>query len=45
MQAQLEAGAELDAMELDKLQLPAFDDGVDLGGLYELSEILQKAGA
>jgi anion-transporting ArsA/GET3 family ATPase len=45
VQAQLEAGAELDAMELDKLQLPAFDDGVDLGGLYELSEILQKAGA
>ncbi len=45
VQAQLEAGAELDTMHKDKLLLPNFDDGIDLGGLYELSELLQKAGA
>ncbi len=45
VQAQVEAGADLDSMHKDKLVLPNFDDGVDLGGLYELSETLQKAGA
>ncbi|WP_020109489.1 ArsA-related P-loop ATPase [Nocardia sp. 348MFTsu5.1] len=45
VQAQLEAGTELESLHKDKLQLPTFDDGIDLGGLYDLSEILQKAGA
>ncbi|GAA1482546.1 ArsA-related P-loop ATPase [Gordonia sinesedis] len=45
LQAQQVAKAQLDEIELPTLELPAIRDGVDLGALYELSGLLQKAGA
>lgn len=45
LQAQQVAKAQLDNVELPTLELPAFGDGVDLGAVYELANILQKAGA
>ena len=45
LQAQQVARAELDEVEIPQIELPALDQGVDLGGLYELSDVLKKAGA
>ncbi|MFT4044772.1 MAG: ArsA-related P-loop ATPase [Gordonia sp. (in: high G+C Gram-positive bacteria)] len=45
LQAQQIARAQLDEVELPTLELPALDDGIDLGSLYELANLLQKAGA
>lgn len=45
LQAQQVAKAQLDDVELPTLELPAFGDGVDLGSIYELANLLQKAGA
>ncbi len=45
LQAQQVAKAQLDDVELPTLELPTLGDGVDLGGVYELANLLQKAGA
>ncbi|MEE4024470.1 ArsA-related P-loop ATPase [Gordonia sp. PKS22-38] len=45
LQAQQVAKAQLDEAELPILELPALGDGVDLGSIYELANLLQKAGA
>ncbi len=45
LQAQQVAKAQLDEVELPTLELPALGDGIDLGSIYELANLLQKAGA
>lgn len=45
VQAQQEARRDLDKLEQSQVELPAFDEGVDLGALYTLSDLLRKAGA
>lgn len=45
LQAQQVAKAQLDEIDLPTLELPAIRDGIDLGALYELAGLLQKAGA
>lgn len=45
LQAQQVAKAQLDEVEIPTLELPALGDGIDLGSLYELADLLQKAGA
>lgn len=45
LQAQQVAKAQLDEVEVPTLELPTLGDGMDLGGLYELANLLQKAGA
>lgn len=45
LQAQQIAKAQLDEVEIPTLELPTLGDGIDLGGLYELANLLQKAGA
>ena len=45
LQAQQVAKAQLDEVEVPTLELPTLGDGIDLGGLYELAALLQKAGA
>ena len=46
LQAQQIAKAQLDEVELPTLELPSLGDrGVDLGSIYELANLLQKAGA
>ncbi|MFT4126053.1 MAG: ArsA-related P-loop ATPase [Gordonia sp. (in: high G+C Gram-positive bacteria)] len=45
LQAQQVAKAQLDEVETPTLELPTLGDGIDLGGLYELANLLQKAGA
>ncbi|WLP92561.1 MULTISPECIES: ArsA-related P-loop ATPase [Gordonia] len=45
LQAQQIAKAQLDDVEVPTLELPALGDGIDLGSLYELANLLQKAGA
>ncbi|WP_018180238.1 ArsA family ATPase [Jongsikchunia kroppenstedtii] len=45
VQAQQEARDDLDKLEQAQVELPAFDEGVDLGALYTLSDLLRKAGA
>ncbi|MGV9712702.1 ArsA family ATPase [Gordonia sp. NPDC003424] len=45
LQAQQVAKAQLDDVELPTLELPALGDGIDLGSIYELATLLQKAGA
>ena len=45
LQAQQVAKAQLDEVEVPTLELPTLGDGIDLGGLYELANLLQKAGA
>ena len=37
--------AQLDEVEVPTLELPLLDEGIDLGSLYELANLLQKAGA
>ncbi len=42
--AQRAAAASLDEAEHPTILLPDLEDGADLGGLYELAELLRKAG-
>ncbi|WP_239003583.1 ArsA-related P-loop ATPase [Nocardia panacis] len=44
MRAQDESAAELTAVDVARLYLPALPDGMDLGGLYELAEHLSNQG-
>ena len=39
-----ESAAQLDAVDIARLELPAISDGVDLGSLYELAEALGQQG-
>ncbi|WP_245555591.1 ArsA family ATPase [Gordonia soli] len=45
LQAQQIAKAQLDEVDVPTLELPALGEGIDLGSIYELAELLQKAGA
>ena len=42
--ARAESAAQLDEVDIPRLELPAISDGVDLGSLYELAEALAKQG-
>jgi anion-transporting ArsA/GET3 family ATPase len=42
--ARAESAAELDELDVPRLELPALRDGVDLGSLYELAEELASQG-
>ncbi|WP_161895589.1 ArsA-related P-loop ATPase [Gordonia spumicola] len=44
LQAQHVARAELDGIDVPQIELPTVEQGVDLGGLYELADVLKKAG-
>lgn len=44
IRARAESAAQLDAVQVPKLDLPTIPDGVDLGSLYELAEILAQQG-
>ncbi|WP_372476880.1 ArsA-related P-loop ATPase [Gordonia liuliyuniae] len=45
VQAQQVAHAELDDVDAPQISLPSIDQGMDLGGVYELVAVLKKAGA
>jgi anion-transporting ArsA/GET3 family ATPase len=42
--ARAESAAQLDAVDISRLELPAIADGVDLGSLYELAQALEQQG-
>lgn len=42
--ARAESAAQLDEVDVPRLELPAISDGVDLGSLYELAEALGQQG-
>ena len=42
--ARAESAAQLDEVDIPRLELPAISDGVDLGSLYELAESLAQQG-
>jgi len=42
--ARAESAAQLDEVDIPRLELPAISDGVDLGSLYELAEALAQQG-
>ena len=42
--ARTESAAQLDEIDIPRLELPAISDGVDLGSLYELAEALGQQG-
>jgi anion-transporting ArsA/GET3 family ATPase len=42
--ARSENAQQLDALQVPRLELPTISDGVDLGSLYELSEVLAQQG-
>ncbi len=44
LQAQDESSTELAAVDISRMYLPSLDDGMDLGGLYELAEVLSAQG-
>jgi anion-transporting ArsA/GET3 family ATPase len=44
IQARAESAQDLDAVAVPRLELPAINDGVDLGSLYELAEALAQQG-
>lgn len=44
LKAQDDSSAELAKLDIDRLYLPTLPDGMDLGGLYELSEHLSAQG-
>lgn len=44
LQAQHIARAELDDVDVPQIELPSVEEGIDLGGLYELAAVLKKAG-
>ena len=45
LQAQQVAKAQIDNVEVPIIELPNLETGVDLGAIYELANLLQKAGA
>ncbi|KQR99939.1 ATPase [Williamsia sp. Leaf354] len=45
VQAQQVAKAELDEVDIATVEIPSYDDGVDLGGIYEISALLERTGA
>ncbi len=45
VQAQQVAKAELDEIDVSTIEIPSYDEGVDLGGIYEISALLERAGA
>ncbi|MGJ0119960.1 ArsA family ATPase [Williamsia sp. MIQD14] len=45
VQAQQVAKAELDEVDISTVEIPSYDDGVDLGGIYEISALLERTGA
>ena len=44
MQARAQSATELDRLHVPRLELPTIADGVDLGSLYELAEVLAQQG-
>ncbi len=42
--ARSESAQQLESLHVPRLELPAISDGVDLGSLYELSEVLAQQG-
>ncbi len=44
IRARAESALELEKLHVPKLELPTIADGVDLGSLYELAEILARQG-
>ena len=44
IRARSESALELEKLHVPKLELPTIADGVDLGSLYELAEILAQQG-
>jgi hypothetical protein len=42
--ARAESAEQLDEIKVPRLELPTLADGVDLGGLYELAEMLGRQG-
>jgi anion-transporting ArsA/GET3 family ATPase len=42
--ARTESAVALDEIDVPRLELPSLPDGVDLGGLYELAEVLAQQG-
>lgn len=44
IQARSESALELDKLHVPRLELPTITDGVDLGSLYELAEVLAQQG-
>ena len=44
VRARAHSGTELDNLHVPRLELPTIADGVDLGSLYELAEILARQG-
>jgi anion-transporting ArsA/GET3 family ATPase len=44
IEARAESAEALDAIDVPRLELPAINDGVDLGSLYELAEALAQQG-
>ncbi len=44
IQARAESAEQLDQIKVPRLELPAINDGIDLGSLYELAEVLAQQG-
>jgi anion-transporting ArsA/GET3 family ATPase len=44
IRARTESAEQLDSIRVARLELPAINDGVDLGSLYELAEVLAHQG-
>ncbi|MGV0871849.1 ArsA family ATPase [Mycolicibacterium sp. XJ879] len=44
IKARAESSEQLDALDVARLELPQITDGVDLGSLYELAEVLAQQG-
>jgi len=44
IRARAESAEQLDAIKVPRLELPAINDGLDLGSLYELAEALAQQG-
>jgi anion-transporting ArsA/GET3 family ATPase len=44
LKARAESAEQLDEIKVPRLELPTLADGVDLGGLYELAEMLGRQG-
>ena len=44
MRARTQSATELDRLHVPRLELPTIADGVDLGSLYELAEVLAEQG-
>jgi len=44
IRSRAQSATELDKLHVARLQLPTIADGVDLGSLYELAEVLAQQG-